>query len=163
MKPPLTRPHYETKQNLRLEDVVSEIYARYLQVGQVKIPAKQYRMDRAAVCDGRIVGFFEIKTRTVAHNHYAFYMLSAAKFRDGVYWHNLGLSFTLVVSFTDGLFYYTYRDHDDIRYALGGRTDRNDAQDIEPLALIPMGLFRQVELTLPERIKLYAVKMNQRI
>lgn len=159
----MNRLHYETKHDLRIEDVVAEIYARQLHVGQVKIPAKQYRMDRAAVREGRIVGFFEIKTRTTTHDRYESYMLSAAKFRDGVYWHNLGLSFTLVVSFTDGLYYYTYRDHDDISYTLGGRTDRNDGQDIEPLALIPMGLFREIGLTLPEKIKLYAMKMNQRI
>lgn len=157
----MTRLHYETKQDLRVEDAVAEIYARQLHVAQVKIPAKQYRMDRAATRDGKIIGFFEIKTRTTSHDRYASYMLSAAKFRDGVYWHHLGLSFTLVVSFTDGIFYYTYQNKAEVSYTLGGRTDRKDAQDIEPLALIPMELFRQVTLTLPERIKLYAVRMNQ--
>lgn len=158
------RAHYETKYNLRVEDVVASIFARYMRIDQAKIPAKQYRMDRAALCNGRVIGLFEIKERSCAHNQYPNYMLSAAKFRDGQLWAESGLVwFALVVSFLDGIFYYQYETQDvsNIETRLKGRTDRNDAQDIEPVVMIPMYLFEQVELTLPEQIKLLVTKKSK--
>lgn len=158
------RPHYETKHDVRIEDVIAELFARHLNLQQAKLDAKQYRIDRAALQGKTLVGLFEIKTRRITHNQYPAYMLSAAKFRDGVNWSKYGLWFALVVSFLDGVYYYMHHDAylSQVKYELNGRTDRNDLQDIEPLAMIPLDLFQGVPLNLAEKTRLYAAMVNRK-
>lgn len=93
--------------------------------------------------DGSVAALVEIKTRTNASTKYPTYMLSAHKWRNALHMANeYRVPFMLVVQFTDGI--YAAKIRTDYQIAKGGRTDRNDAMDIEDCIYIPMSDFRKV-------------------
>ena len=93
--------------------------------------------------DGKTAGLVEIKTRKNAHNKYPTYMLSASKWRKAMsLGDTMNVPVMLVVQFTDGV--YMTRLKWDYPTAQGGRTDRNDAMDIEECIYIPITEFKSV-------------------
>lgn len=101
-----------------------------------------------ALCDQQenVVGWAEVKCRTNPAQKYPTYMLSLAKY-EGLVRLQLftGLPAELVVAWTD--FVGTLKVPALVRIGFGGRTDRGDDQDTEPVVLIPIRQFQMIRRT----------------
>ena len=87
-----------------------------------------------------------MKCRTNPKDKYPTYMLSLDKWLAGMNMHLFGgLPFVLVVQWSDCIgFLKCVNAIKHITIDMGGRKDRNDSQDIEPVVYIPTNLFKVV-------------------
>jgi len=139
------RPTYETEADLRNErDLISAINQLW-QTSSAKLP-RGYSLDYALTRDGRVVAFVEIKCRTVSSEQYETYMISLAKVLKAKSLGNaVAVPAYLLVRWNDGVGYIDLRTVDlDVR--VGGRVDRGDSQDIEPVCMIPIKQFTELVL-----------------
>lgn len=134
------RPRYEAPEDRENELAAIGHLCREWNCGAQKLPVS-YCVDFALVRNGRIFAWAEVKCRTNPSNHYPTYMIAlnkiiaARRLVEG----SVGF-FILVVQFTDGLFHW--RDYGNrLAIQFGGREDRGDWQDKEPVAMIPMSEF----------------------
>ena len=144
-----TRPVYEKPKDLTNADTVIEHVCAMWHWQAVKLK-KFSPVDFALTDRDRIRGWAEIKCRTNESTRYPTYSVSLHKVMAGVHQANFtGLPYYVVIGFTDGVWYINagryvgYHDRLDVR--IGGRTDRNDPMDIEPMVHIPVKLLRRVE------------------
>lgn len=137
------RPIYETSADRARENGVRVHLMERFGCAYQKAPPLYCIDGQLLNGEGRTVGLVEIKTRKNTHNKYPTYMLSASKWRKAM---TLGdtmkVPVMLVVQFTDGI--YMTRLKSDYPKAQGGRTDRNDAMDIEECIYIPITEFKPV-------------------
>lgn len=143
------RPTYEKKENRRKElqaaDVIRKLWWPDQRTQVQHLPVKSV-LDLAFVRDSVILGFGEVKVRTNDHDRYPTYMLSLEKWMTGVALRkNLRLPVWLFVQFADQLMWAPFAHVEGIEVGMGGRYDRGDPQDVEPVALIPLSLFSVVE------------------
>ena len=131
------RPIYETEKDLvnerSLSDVVSKKWKCTLQKLQPRDP-----FDYAAVRSKEVVAFVEMKNRTNSFGKYDTYMISMTKL---VHARSINqatsLPCILAVRWTD-LIGWVRLDNVTTQVTMGGRFDRNDPQDIEPVCHISM-------------------------
>lgn len=140
------RPVYETEQNLSQEQAVALTISKAWDIGVRKLK-KLYPFDWAFIYEGEVTGFLEIKCRTNASADYADYMISADKIR----WACSMISAfdcrcILAVQWTDRLGAHNINP-EQFNYVLemGGRNDRGDDQDIEPVVKIPLKWFKTID------------------
>lgn len=131
----LTRPLYERGKDRENERAVAEWLARRRsdQLSAVQMP-KRYPVDYALIDGyGTFHEWLEIKCRTNAMGAYPDYMVSLEKVR-GMFdlARFTALPARLIVRWEDCLGSLTFPVTYDIR--MGGRKDRGDAQDMEPMA-----------------------------
>jgi hypothetical protein len=143
------RPRYETQYDSREEARFSEILAERFRCSLHKLPIR-YGLDFSAVRDGRVVAFVETKVRTNPVGQYPTYMISVGKF---MYADTLtrvtGLDCILAVKWSDAWGHTNLVLQPDIEVTIGGRRDRGDEQDIEPVCLIPIAQFKITPLQAP--------------
>lgn len=143
MLEPARRPVYQTAADLAAEEEAAKIIARLFKCELVKLP-NFYPLDRAALRGKVITAFIEIKRRHLKIDERTEVWLSL---------HKVGNARTLNLTsgkpcfvffqFDDVLAYADMiGDYKDIR--MGGRTDRDDPQDIEPLAIYSTKALRRV-------------------
>lgn len=136
------RPRYESAADRSAENRIFRILREREGVEFRKLPM-QYRLDAAVFRDGNLRGFAEIKRRTHCRGTYSTYLISLSKViaARGLS-QATGLKCLLFVDWTDELGCISF----DAPYELGwgGRTDRNDGQDVEPVAFYPIEAFRTV-------------------
>ena len=141
------RPTYETAEHLAAEAKVAVEIGRRWQCEAVKLPV-QYRVDYALVRAGAVVSWMEVKARSVSMRQIAGwggYLLSLAKWTAGAELiRGTGRPFTLAVHATDGLFAAVVTEPGTPGVHIGGRRDRADWQDREPVVLIPVETFRRL-------------------
>lgn len=136
------RPLYERDKDLREEESIASIFSRKFECTFSKMPIR-YGLDYAIVRSGVVCGFAEFKSRTNAHSHYQTYMLSLGKVMSARM-----LTFTttlpcfLMVKWTDAIGYIDLKSDYELR--VGGRTDRSDWQDVEPVAHFSLSKFRML-------------------
>jgi hypothetical protein len=138
------RPTYETAADRQNEKrVAQKAAATWGECWAVKLP-KQYRADFAFVDSKEaVLAWCEVKCRTNPHDRYPTYMLSLAKWMEAERMaESSGLPFYLLVEFTDGVYYLRVKKIDGLTVKMGGRTDRGDAQDVEPTIHIPIKHFK---------------------
>ena len=93
--------------------------------------------------DGSLWCLAEIRIRSNHSNKYTTYLLSSKKHKNIIDMSiRLRVPALLIVKFTDCVMATTLRDN--YLTSSGGRLDRNDIQDIELCAYIPMSEFRLV-------------------
>jgi len=136
------RPRYESSTNVAKE---LEIAARLCNVFDCTY--EQYPPLHAVngkfIKDGKVQAIVEIKVRNNASYKYPTLMLSCAKYNKGLDWaHKENAPFILLIMFTDGLFMTKVGSGYDEN--IGGRSDRNDPNDIERCVYIPMASFKQI-------------------
>ncbi len=140
----MMRPRYETEGDRIAEAEVAGQLHKHWDCTLHKTPPK-YPYDFVAERGGKLRGLIEIKRRSTAATLYPTYMISADKIiKCGNASEVLGVSFYLVVQFSDLLLWWEY-NRGDFDLALGGRRDRNDAQDIEPVVHIDIHKFNEVD------------------
>lgn len=138
----MSRPLYETDNDRRKERLAMD----RLLMGSNKVFRKlpiRYGVDFAIISDGKIVSWAEVKCRNNSSALYQTLMISAAKIWTGVTLSaQTGKPFFIVAEWTDGIGYLKIPDVSLFDLGFGGRTDRNDAQDMEPVYFIPVELFK---------------------
>ncbi len=156
----MARPMYETGHDLLAEYGFAHKIEERWDVKLQKLPIK-YGLDFAAVRGKEIVSWVELKCRRVDAGTYPTYMLSLNKWNAA---RELSLStslpFLLCVRWKNADWYFRFSpgefaltvkvagklDQPAFPFGLGigGRSDRNDAQDIEPVVLIPAHYFKEL-------------------
>lgn len=139
-----TRPIYETPANIAAENAVSEAISKLWDIKIVKLK-RLYPFDRAVIRDKEITGFLEIKCRPNPKDQYPEYMISLDKIR----WaleirQTLGHPCFLAVQWTDQLGIHRIDSKMDYWVGMGGRIDRNDPQDMEPVVMINTKWFKNL-------------------
>ena len=140
----MTRPQYENEASLKGEaDTIFEV-SKAWNAELVKLPIKN-KIDclMKSKKSGDPRAFVELKRRTCKRHQYKTYMLSLDKWLAGLTMEtHTGLPFILVVDWEDEIGYLKCNEVvAETKVNMGGRTDRNDAQDIEPVVHIPIYLF----------------------
>jgi len=139
------RPTYETSADLQNERQVVDAINELWQTKASKMP-RAYSLDYALTRAGRVCTFVEIKCRTVSSYQYDTYMISLAKvLKARALGREVGVPSLLVVRWTNMVGYVDLREVD-IDVQVGGRADRNDAQDIEPVCMIPIEQFTRIPI-----------------
>lgn len=133
----MSRPTYETADHLASEtDVAMHLQAAWAGCSLVKLP-RRFVLDYAVYRDRRLTGFCEIKCRSHLRSTYPTLLVSAAKWREAVWWKtSAGLSTALAVRFIDGTVWRVRLGDVAPVFVLGGRLDRNDPEDQEPMLQI---------------------------
>lgn len=135
------RPAYETQQTLELERLAITSFAEQFDVQPIKLPIA-YHIDYACLSGELLMFWAEVKCRKYPHNAFETFSISAKKILNGLHLRHLsGKGFYLVVQWTNALGYVqvTRELSQDIRF--GGRKDRADWQDQEPMVHIPVDQF----------------------
>lgn len=136
------RPVYETSRTMEAERQTIERVSKAWDVKFSKMP-KFYRVDWAAVNpQGKVIGWAECKRRHTGKDSYKTFIISLGKALAGLeLYEQTGIPFLIIVEWNDGLGYYKLKEIDSASIEVGGRFDRGDAQDIEPLLHIPITKF----------------------
>ena len=137
----MTRPIYQSNRDLTNENKIKAIVEPKWECELKKLPFA-YHIDWMALRKNNPLAFIEIKWReNLPINKYPEYMMSLNKLMKGKeYTKETNLPFILIVYFTEGAYYLKQNDIE-VRYGYGGRFDRGDAQDVEPMVFIPIGAF----------------------
>lgn len=140
-----SRPTYETKQDVVNEySVIDKIRMKW-NVTARKMPPF-YQVDWALMRGTKVHAFVEIKCRKNKRSQYATLMLSLHKWLNGMRLsQETGIPFLLIVRWEDGIYYLKPRFDLKPEVAVGGRTDRDDPDDMEPVVLIPTNWFEKVD------------------
>lgn len=133
------RPTYESAGDRRNESGVIDRVCRAWSCKAVKLPI-QYKLDYALCRIGEVAAFAEVKVRTHTFGTYPTYILSYSKKVAAMQYE---FPCFLIVSFEGDIRYADLKKIDSF-VRIGGRNDRNDPQDVEPVVHIPMGSFTKL-------------------
>lgn len=138
------RPKYESQQDIELEAGVAKHLASKWSSDAVKLP-KFYKCDWALKRGKKVGALLEIKCRKNASDKYPTIILSADK------WtylrqmdESLGVPAFFVAKFTDGIRFIRPAKAQGFTVEMGGRHDRGDWQDVEPVVHIPVSSMTEV-------------------
>lgn len=139
---------YETIDDLGQEKAIAEKLEVRWHCVMRKLP-RSYRLDWAASDDGKIRAWLEFKRRYRTFDQYPDTFLALGKVmaaREFVAATSMKCLF--VVQFDDAL---AYADMviNGREIVFGGRTDRDDWEDIEPVVLVPMADFTKIVIPAP--------------
>lgn len=139
------RPLYETQKDLAHEKYVAKKIATAYGLRLQKMHKKLSIDFMAFNKSGLAVAVIEVKRRHSRHNKYPTIILSLMKFNRGVeFYRSNNLNFIFVVEFDDGIYAYQYLPDDIFKISFGGRTDRGDSQDMEPVIQIPINKMEKI-------------------
>lgn len=135
------RPRYERPRDLVNERKVAERMAqRGIELRKLPI---SYRLDFAMFRDGKLRGFAEVKTRNNRHDSYPTLMISLGKVMAARQLAEVSETRSvLLVQYLDGLYWCNFASPFEV--AMGGRWDRGDDDDVEPVAHFPSEAFKMV-------------------
>ena len=143
----MSRPVYERDSDLQRERAAIEQIEGLWGLRFEKTP-RFYAIDFCIVNSmGRVCGWVEIKGKTFPKNTYPTFFTSVEKLLRLLRMSQFtGLPAYLVCCWQDGVFFIQPTPMDCRTYAIkiGGRTDRGDADDVEPVAHIPIEHFKPV-------------------
>lgn len=136
------RPIYENGDTLAVEEATVRKVAGVWRCEYRKLP-RQYRIDWALLRSGKIAAWCECKRRHNQRNKYPSLMLSLSKVAHGLdLERQTGLPFLLVIEWDDCLAYLKAQGIGPLRF--GGRSDRGDWQDQEPVVDFPVDEFKRI-------------------
>jgi len=122
---------YENDNDLRSEKNLISYVSDCWNVASYKLPMS-YKIDYVMYRDDSPVGFAEVKVRTHTFGTFPTYIISLAKVMEARRLaRETNTKSILIVSWTDRTGFLDFFSHHQIRH--GGRSDRNDWQDQEPM------------------------------
>ena len=145
------RPIYENANDLRSEkNLISHVsdcwnVVSYKMPMSYKIDYAMYRIDTGTSNSSseNLVGFAEVKCRTHKFGTFPTYIISLAKVMEARRLaRETDTRSILIVSWTDKIGYLDFFSHHQIRH--GGRADRNDWQDQEPVCHFDLKHFKGI-------------------
>jgi len=138
------RPTYETNQDLINEQNVISGFCNYWSPLRFEKMPKQYHLDYCLMVGEAVTGFCEVKIRKNTYDKYRTYILSLAKVSAAKNLQDAcGLSSVLVVKWKDRTGYTSFNYGWPV--LVGGRIDRGDWQDVEPVVHIPLSDFKYLD------------------
>lgn len=154
------RPHYESQQDRDRETEVAGLVARRLGLEPLKLHEHAYRADFALYSKGghlkgsrgELRALIEVRCRDgYGHSSFTHYMTSLHKYLALCDYARAlpSVRVRLIVRFADGIFSHE-PDPLCLDAGIGGRDDRKDNVDIEPVAFLPMDTFIRMDLTRSE-------------
>ena len=133
---------YENDNDLRSEKNLISYVSDCWNVASYKLPMS-YKIDYAMYRNERPVGFAEVKCRTHTFGTFPTYIISLAKVMEARRLaRETNTKSILIVSWTDRTGYLDFFSHHQIRH--GGRSDRNDWQDQEPMCHFDLKHFKGI-------------------
>lgn len=127
------RKRYESQADRDKEKQVSSVLETLWNCQLIKMPVS-YNLDYLALRNGQPVAAVEMRHRSNKINKYPTFMFGLSKILNAVKFRvALNVPCFLVVVFTDATAYVDLSEKPD-SVKEGGRTDRNDGADIEPVA-----------------------------
>tara|TARA_Y100000310_G_scaffold331399_1_gene404871 strand:+ start:664 stop:1095 length:432 start_codon:yes stop_codon:yes gene_type:complete len=140
------RPLYETDKDRDREAGFVEELCIAWQCEARKLPIR-YKLDYTLIQEGIIRAFLEVKIRSYAKAHFDTYMISMAKVLAAQeYSAFAGVASLLAVRWDDEDGFIALHKMKDFHLGFGGRGDRGDSQDMEPVVLIPIQHFRRIRV-----------------
>ena len=137
----MMRPLYETEEDLDRERGAIMTLCGRTDAHPFKLPISAHA-DYIMMRDGEAKAVVEVKCRKNKRLAYDTYMLSQHKYEGLLSWAEYGLTPILLVSWQDAIGYVRLPCPHDI--AVGGRRDRGDALDIEPVVHIKTSDFKVI-------------------
>lgn len=138
----MTRPHYETVDDLYEELEVADLLCAHLGAQAVKLPLYS-RADVLLHKDGEAVAIVEIKRRNISTAKFSEYMLGMDKYKALCRWADKGFKTYLLVRWTNAVGYIEIpTEHSS---GEGGRYDRGDINDTGEMAYIPVDNFTFIQ------------------
>lgn len=138
----VNRPLYENDQNRADEQRIADVVGRMTRCTFNKMPMS-YRLDYAAVRDMEIIGWAEIKKRNYEFRKYSDFIISLGKYTAALHLsEDTNLPSRFYIQFGKGI--YKHIPVFPIVTRWGGRADRNDPQDMEPMAVIDWDCFELI-------------------
>ena len=140
----MTRPTYENASDRSAETVAVQKFIKSFggEVDFIKLPL-QYKMDFALTRNGVITALVEVKCHRNKKHAYPTYMISMSKLVAAAGYRSIGINCILLVQWADAMG-WVQMSNEDWSVRVGGRKDRNDWQDIEPVTHIPINEFKDV-------------------
>jgi len=140
------RPLYETKEDIGRERSFVEDVCTAWKCEAKKLPI-HYKLDFALMRDDIVRAFLETKVRNYARDYFDTYMISMAKVLSArEYSAFADVPSLLAVRWSDGDGFIDLHSMKDFEIGFGGRADRNDSQDMEPVVFIPIENFRRLRI-----------------
>jgi hypothetical protein len=138
------RPNYETQADRNREFVakrqLGDIFGPCMTV--VKLH-KHYIIDFVVLDNKKIVAVCEFKTAKYSIGKYPTFMMSLNKWNKGLEYFNLhNVPFYILAKYTEGFYLHEYSPSVKYWIELGGRRDRDDPLDIEPIIRVKTEDFR---------------------
>jgi len=138
------RKLYESSGDLEEERQVAALLSKNRDLVFHKLKLA-YKIDWIVFKDGKINSIAEIKRRRVNRLQYDTLMLSLDKWMSGKAMSlEMNVPFILFIKWNDGLFWHK-AETCPVTYGFGGRKDRNDPQDMEPMVFIPVTEFKEIK------------------
>lgn len=143
----MTRPLYETEENLREESMFCDDLAKIWDVTMKKL-APQYSIDRLCFREGEdAVAALEVKCLNKTSSKCAYYgdsYLNIEKYLALKEFAATGIPSIYAVRLIDGDFFYRVDVDERCAIRLVGRTDRDDSLDIKPVVRLPWERFKKI-------------------
>lgn len=137
------RPIYESQFDRNNEQDVADILSKTWEAEIKKLPMS-YNVDWIMLRNGEIKAFAELKVRKNYKDKYPTLLLSFNKWRHGIdMGKTVGVPFIIIVKWNEGIFWHT-AGKSSVTFGVGGRRDRGDPYDIEPVVYIPTSAFTKV-------------------
>lgn len=144
----MKRPIYESQVDLTHENKMKTFLEAKWNCTLHKVPLK-YQVDWLAMRGKDPMAFVEFKHRNkLSINAYPRYMISLDKWMKAKQLcKEVEIPFIMVITFTEGTYYgvFAHNGLHDVTYGFGGRYDRGDAQDVEPMIYLPLKKFMKIE------------------
>lgn len=137
------RPIYENAASLTAEDGVIRALCGAWRCEAKKLP-RSYGLDYLLLRGGLAQAACEVKVRG---RRYDTLFLSLHKVAATLQFSHVSLPSFLVVAWPDGLYWRELSFDAGAYLGFGGRTDRNDPADLEPVVHWPASSFRRIEAT----------------
>ena len=139
------RPKYETEEDRNREAVVLSSVCRSWECAAYKLPDR-YEFDYLLMRKKEGKAWLEIKVRTNERDDYPDYMISFAKLMAARRLSEASaLPSFLLVQWVRSKGLIRLDTIKKFRLSMGGRSDRGDAQDLEPVIFIPMPDLAELE------------------
>lgn len=144
----MKRPIYESQVDLTHENKMKTFLEAKWNCTLHKVPLK-YQVDWLAMRGKDPMAFVEFKHREkLSIDAYPRYMISLDKWMKAKQLcKEVEIPFIMVITFTEGTYYgvFAHNGLHDVTYGFGGRYDRGDAQDVEPMIYLPLKKFMKIE------------------
>lgn len=144
----MKRPIYESQVDLTHENKMKTFLEAKWNCTLHKVPLK-YQVDWMAMRGKDPMAFVEFKHREkLSIDAYPRYMISLDKWiKAKQLCKEVEIPFIMVITFTEGTYYgvFAHNSLHDVTYGFGGRYDRGDAQDVEPMIYLPLKKFMKIE------------------
>jgi hypothetical protein len=143
----MSRPFYETNENIQQEKAVADFASRKWDCSFSKLK-KAYALDYAIIRDKKVISFAEIKCRKYSMDRLdslGGFMISLHKWLEAKNICQISdVPFSLLIRTEDGIWWHKTQDFLNDGISIGGRFDRNDAQDVEPVVLLKSNRFKKL-------------------